>query len=285
MDIQDISSIINNIFSNLFSSIDNNLYLILDEITFISSDILNDSHFEKILGSQTSSGTILICNALVIGFVLYHFITSIFSNITFNKPLNHSKFILRLIIFTILMNFSPFICSLILDFNSMISLSIRNIGEILFDKSICFTTLIQDMNSNIYIDSESLNVFSLDGIIKAFISISLLNLVFSYSLRYILIKLLILISPFAILCLISEKTAWFFSSWIKAFLSLLFVQIIVSLILLLIFSLNLSFDDLFNKLLLLGSIYALVRANGFIKDLIGGISSDVSINLTNFFRR
>ena len=39
---------INTILQNLFSSIDNNLYAILDDITFISSDIINDSYFEKI---------------------------------------------------------------------------------------------------------------------------------------------------------------------------------------------------------------------------------------------
>lgn len=285
MEIDNISNAINSIFSNLFSSIDNNLYLILDDITFISADILNDSYFEKILGSQTSNGIILICNALIIGIVLYHVVTSLFSNITFNKPLNHGKFILRLVVFSIIMNFSPFICSIILDLVSMVSLAIRNIGEVLFNKNICFTTLIQEINSVVSVDNSSLNLFSLDGLIKAFISIGLLNLVFSYSLRYILVKLLILLSPFAIMSLISEKTSWFFSSWIKAILSLLFIQIIVALILLLIFSLNLSSQDLFTKLLLLGSIYALMRANTFVRELIGGISSDISINVSNFFRR
>jgi len=281
MDVQDISNTINSIFSSLFSSIDNNLYFILDDITFISSNILNDEYFLKILGTDTSTGILLICNSLVIGFILYHAIVSIFSNITLNQPITHGKFLLRLTIFTIIMNFSPFLCSSALDFVSMISLAIRNIGETIFNKNICFTTLIQEINSVIYINSASINIFSLDGLIKSFISVSLLNLVFSYSLRYILIKLLILLSPFAILCLISEKTTWFFSSWLRALISLLSIQIIVALILLLIFSLNLSSQDLFNKLLVLGSIYALVRTNGFIRDLIGGISSDVSINIKN----
>lgn len=285
MDIENISNIINSIFSNLFSSIDNNLYLFLDDITFISSDILNDVHFENIIGTQTTIGIILICNSLVIGFALYHALTTLLSNITLNKTLNHSKFFLRLIIFTILMNFSPFLCSILLDLISVISLSIRNIGEILFNKNICFSTLIQDINSVIYVNSASTNIFSLDGIIKAFISIGLLNLVFSYSLRYILVKLLILISPFSIICLISEKSTWFFSSWLRALLSLLFIQIVVSLVLLLIFSLDISSQDLFTKLLLLGSIYALMRANTFVRELIGGISSDISINFRSFLRR
>lgn len=285
MDIENISNIINSVFSNLFSSIDNSLYNILDDITFISSDILNDSYFASIMGNQTTAGIILICNSLVLGFIIYHAITSLLTNITFNKTLSHGKFFLRLVVFTILMNFSPFLCSVILDLVSIVCLSIRNIGEILFNKNICFSSLIQEINSVIYVNSSSVNIFSLEGIIKAFISVGLFNLVFSYSLRYILVKLLILISPFAIICLISEKSAWFFSSWLKAILSLLFIQIVVSLILLLIFSLDLSSQDLLTKLLLLGSIYALMRANTFVRELIGGISSDVSINFRNLIRR
>ena len=36
---------INTILGNLFSSIDNNVYSILDDITFINSDIITDSYF------------------------------------------------------------------------------------------------------------------------------------------------------------------------------------------------------------------------------------------------
>ena len=42
---QIIIDTINTIFGNLFSSIDNNLYSVLDDITFISSDILYDKNF------------------------------------------------------------------------------------------------------------------------------------------------------------------------------------------------------------------------------------------------
>ena len=63
---------INSIFENLFSSIDNNLYSVLDELTFINSDILNDKTFENIFGTSTSNGLLLIANSLLFGFVLYY---------------------------------------------------------------------------------------------------------------------------------------------------------------------------------------------------------------------
>ena len=53
---QIIIDTINTIFENLFSSIDNNLYSLLDELTFINSDILKDKYFQDILGTSTSSG-------------------------------------------------------------------------------------------------------------------------------------------------------------------------------------------------------------------------------------
>ena len=45
---QIIIETINTILQNLFSSIDNNLYEILDDIIFINQDIISDSFFEKI---------------------------------------------------------------------------------------------------------------------------------------------------------------------------------------------------------------------------------------------
>ena len=74
--------------------------------------------------------------------------------------------------------------------------------------------------------------------------------------------------------LIIDKSSWFFRAWFRGFLSLLFVQIFISIILLIIFSTDYS-DDLFSKLLYIGSIYALVKANTFVRELIGGVSTHI----------
>ena len=52
---QIIIDTINTIFETLFSSIDNNLYSVLDEITFVNSDILYDKNFETLFGTSASS--------------------------------------------------------------------------------------------------------------------------------------------------------------------------------------------------------------------------------------
>lgn len=126
----------------------------------------------------------------------------------------------------------------------------------------------------------NINVFSLDGIIKGTLTVSLLNLVFSYSLRYVMIKILILLSPFAFLSLIMENTAHFFRSWYRNIFSLLFVQIIVSIILLLLFSMDFSKANLLNKFIYIGGIYALIRANSIVRELFGGMSTSVQSGIS-----
>ena len=131
-------------------------------------------------------------------------------------------------------------------------------------------------------DTNKINIFSLDGIIKGNLTVSLLNLVFSYSLRYVMIKILILLAPFAFLSLTMENTAHFFKSWYRNIFSLLFVQIIVAIVLLLLFSMDYSKANLLNKFIYLGGIYALIRANLIVKELVGGMSTTVQSGLSRF---
>ena len=109
----------------------------------------------------------------------------------------------------------------------------------------------------------------------------MLNLVISYAIRYILLKVFVLISPFSFLSLTTKPTSILFKSWIKSFISLLLIQIFVSLVLLLIFSLNLKSADIFNKIILTASILILLKANSYVKEMLGGISTDFSIGLNN----
>lgn len=278
---QIIIDTINTILGNLFGSIDNNLYSILDDISFISSDILDDKNFESIFGTSASNGILLIANSLLLGIILYFSIRYLLSNFTYSQIENPKSFILKLIIYGICMNFSYFLISQFIDIFSNISLAIRNIGEILFKKNICFSELILYINNHISINTSSLDFFSLDGIIKGTLSISLLNLVLSYSFRYILIKVFVLLTPFAFLSNCLSSTSWFFKSWFKNLFSLLFIQIIISIILLLLFSIDYS-SNLFSKFVYIGGMYALIKSNSFVRDFIGGVSTTFSQNVNNF---
>lgn len=279
---QIIIDTINTVLGNLFSSIDNNLYTILDDITFINSDILKDKNFENIFGTSTSNGILLIANSLILGILLYFAIKYLISHFTYSTIEQPHSFLIKLIICGICMNCSYFILSYFLDIFSNISLAIRSLGESLFNKKVCFSELILIFNTNISIEASSLDIFSLDGLIKSILSFSLLNLVFSYSFRYILIKVFVLISPFAILSNSLNATSWFFKSWLKNLFSLLFIQLIVSFILLILFSMDFTSSNIFIKFIYVGGIFALIKSNSFVKEFIGGISTTISQNVNNF---
>lgn len=280
---QIIIDTINTIFENLFSSIDNSLYDVLDKVTFISSDILRDSNFETIFGTSSSNGILLIANSLLLGFLLYYAIRYLMAHLTFTQSELPFRFLIKLVLCGIFMNFSFSCLELFLDLNNNISLAIRSLGEHLFDKEICFSELITTINTQMAIDTNSLNLFSLDGLIKSILSVSLLSLVFSYSLRYVFVKVFILLSPFAILSLSLQNTNWFFKAWFRNLFSLLFLQIIVSLVLLILFSMDYSASNLFVKFIYVGGIYALIRANSFIREFIGGISTQVTQSVKKIF--
>lgn len=279
---QVIINTINSIFETLFASIDNNLYSVLDEITFVNSSILDDKNFTNLFGSSTSQGILLIANSLLLGFILYYSFRYLMSHITYHRVDSPFSFIIKLVVFGICMNFSFFIVQIILDLNSNISLAIRELGFNLFNKEISFSQLISTINTDMAVDTNSLNIFSVDGLIKSVLSVSLLSLVFSYSLRYIMIKVFVLLAPFAFLSLSLNSTSWFFKSWLKNLFSLLFIQIIVSLVLLILFSLDYSSTNLFNKFIYAGGIYALIRANSFVREFIGGVSTNISQSVKGF---
>lgn len=267
---------INSIFSNLFSSIDNNVYSYLDTFTFIDSSIVDNSFFEKFLGSSGKTGILYLTDALLFAIIIYYAIRysySIFTGTNVEKP---TQFIFKMIIVGIFINSSYFLCNQLLNINYLISGSIQDIGKSIIGKNISFSCLIQNLNSVIFIGKNSFDLFSFDGIIKGFITVGLLNILFSYSLRYIFIQVFILTTPIAMLSLINSSSYWIFKSWSKAFFSLLFLQSFVALILIIMLSLDNS-----NKLLLIGSIYALIRANTFIREIIGGVSVDVSTNISS----
>ena len=277
---QNVFNSINDIFSKIFNSIDENIYNILDDITFINSDIIENSKIKQIIGINSSEGILLICNALILGTILYYSINYLISHLTLSKVQPVSQFIFRLIIFAIIMNTSIWVCMQIIDIISIITNAIRQIGEDLFKESICFSNFIEIINEKIYLE-EDLNLFSFNGVIKSFVTFGFVSLIFSNALRYIMIQVFIIISPFSFITLINTKTECFFKKWITSFLALLIEQILISVILILAFSMEKSIDENIVKILYVGIIYGLTKSNIFMNQLIGGISTTVNIGINS----
>ncbi len=221
------------------------------------------------------TGILLIANAILIGFVLYFAIRHLLSSFAIVESQNPTKFILKIILVGIFMNSSFFLCETLINLNSFISDAIREVGNQLLHTDICFSHLATLSDAIIVIEENKANIFSIDGIIKTVLSIGFLNLILTYSIRYILIKVFILLSPFAILSLSTRSTSFLFKSWLKCLVSLLFVEIFAILILIVIFSIEYSSQNLISKILFLGSIFALTKVNNYVRDFIGGVSIDL----------
>lgn len=274
-----VVSTINEVFAKLFTSVDNNVYNILDKITFVDNSIIESENFLKIFGNN---GIIMICNSLVLGVLLYYATRYLFSHLINSKVQTPLQFIFKLIIFVIIMNNSYWICSQIINIISLISKNVLNIGEIIFGEEINFSSFINKINIRF---KEEILVTSFDGIIKSFSTVGFINLIFSYSLRYIMIQIFALFFPFAILCLINEKTEWIFKSVVKSFILLLSEQVVISLILVLAFSINISGDDVMSKMLYVGIIYALMKANTYMYMMFGGVTTSINSGMNMLYNK
>ena len=80
---QTIINTINTIFSTLFSSLDNNLYAILDKLLFVNENILKKTFFENLLGNSISNSLIIIANSLLVGFTIYYCFKLLFSHFSY----------------------------------------------------------------------------------------------------------------------------------------------------------------------------------------------------------
>ena len=279
--IEIVRDTVNSLCNSLFDSINNTVFPLLDDIVFIDEDIVSSSSMENLFGSSSSNGILILANCLLFAFVLYYSARLIISHFSGNTVDPPYKFFIKTIIIAIVMNSSLDICSFLVKSTYQISLFFCELGNDLFGKEVSFITFTNELKRNLGNNSD---IFSLDGILASTLYISSFGLVINFSLRYILMKILIILSPFVILCLINQPTEPFFKSWLKSFFSLLILQIIVAIILLLSFTLaKETSNELFNKILLVGAISALLKANQLVKELFGGlgINSNLQTGLSN----
>ena len=283
---EDFSTIIqtslNTIFSKIFSSLDNSFYYILDNLAFINPSIIENPIIQTLLGTDINSGILAICNSFILGFVIYFSIRYLLSHLIYIKTESPKDFIFKAIIFGTLMNNSLWICSEIISIVDFCSSFIIYSAETVSGKTISFSEFINVLNSSLFWASEANDLFSFAGIVKSFSSIELINLVFSFALRYIMTILLILLSPFSFLCLLSNSTNWIFKSWIKIFISTLLYQLILSLLLTISFSFASLSTTLIASVFYIGTIQAFQKSSYFLKELLGGFNFTANNHLSSF---
>ena len=200
-----IQNSLNTIFSKIFSSLDNSFYSILDNLAFINTSILDNNVIKALLGTNIKTGILAICNSFILGFILYYSIRFLFSHLIYIKTESPREFIFKAIIFATLMNNSLWICEQIIFIIDFCTSFLISTAENLFQRTITFSEFLNVLNTTLFWVPAATDLFSFAGIVKSFSSIGLINLVFTFSLRYIMILLFILISPFAFLSLITNS--------------------------------------------------------------------------------
>lgn len=273
--IEVVKETVNSLCNSLFDSINNSVFPLLDDIVFINSDITDSKNMQSLIGTDITNGVLILANCLLFAFVLYYAIRLFLSKFSGNIIDSPYKFFIKAVLVAITMNFSLSLCSFLVDSTYAVSSFFCALGEDLFGKEISFITFTNELKRSLNNNSD---IFSLNGILSSTLYISSFSLIINFSLRYVLIKILIILSPFVFLCLINQTTESFFKSWFKSFFSLLILQVIVAIILLLSFTLaNETSNPLFNNILLVGAINALLKANQFVKELIGGLGINANI--------
>lgn len=270
-----ITRSINTIITSLFNSIDNNIYNNLDGISFINPEIINNSSISKLLGNNEKTGLIIISNTIILGLCIYYIVRYYFNNILEQPVEKPTQFIFKLLIIMFFINFSYFIIEQIININYLISISIKATSSSILNTDVSFSNLITLINKKIIMDND-INLLSYNGVLKCSLSIGLLFLLFSYSIRYILIQVLILVTPLVFLTLINSSSSWIFKSWCKALFLMLIIQIFIPIILTIIFLI-----DSTNEVLLLSGIFVLSRINTYIKEIFGGIGLEFSTNINS----
>ncbi len=271
-----ISSLIN----NLLVSVDSHIFSVLDELVFIDNSVLSDKYFINFFSKSYSMVT--FAKALLFGILIYYAISYLFSFLSCNNFQKPAHFLLKFFFSAILIHFSSSICGAIISFFDLLTQIFRDIGVSLFSFHLSFSFIYQKFSSLFFNDlNTSFQLFSFDGIVKSLVSLAFVNLLFTYSVRFIFIKMLLLASPFAFLSIALDQSKWIFKIWIKNFIGQLCVQLLICVIILIIFSFNNEFNPTITKLLYLGSIMCLIKASSFVKDFTSGFTSDVTTSLNN----
>lgn len=268
MQVDNIINSISILSEKLFKSVEGQVYNILDDIILIGPDILKSEPLNKIFFPNDINWVILIANSLTIFYSVYYILSRILSMYNGSSVESVYNFILKLVIVLLLVNNSYYICEEILNFNEIVSETIDEAIYDLLGKEATFKNLKEEVISlQEFVESDAL---SLEGIIKSILSFFSVSLLITFSIRYVTVILLIILSPLALVCLTSNITRGI----TKSFGKILFINLVFQLFIKLLLVIPMLYSDKDNtiyKIILIGSMYMIYRLNNFVRELLSQI--------------
>ena len=279
MNAENILDNLNLISEKLFKSVEEQIYKVLDELVVIGPNILNQEPLKNICYSNKINGIIIIANSLILFYIIYFIFNQLINLYNGKVVENVYKFIIKTVIIGIVVNYSYYICEELLNLFELLSECVELFCREITNKEITFVNLKEVIvNIEDFLDNDLL---SLNGLIKGMVSFGSVSILINFSIRYVTVIFLILISPFAFISLSSNVTNGIFKSWGKLLIVNLLVQIIVKFIMIIpIVYKNTS--SIMYKIILVGSIYLIYKINAFTKEFFVKISTDTGVS--NFFK-
>ena len=262
----DIIPNLNLVFEKIFKSVESQVYDTLDKIVNINKNILEIEPIKKII---SSNGFIIIANSIVFFLIIYYLYTIIISMYNGNRFENVYHLIIKLLIISVIINNSYFLIEQILELNDNLTDTVNTLCKNLAGCDITFVKLKENILS--IKDFAKNDFLSLDGLIKGIISYGSVNVLITFAIRYATMILLIIVSPVAFSMLFSNLTKGVFYNWLKMFITNLFTQIILKILL----SIPLMYSDnnsVMYKIILVGSVYMIYKLNSFVKEIFSKFS-------------
>ena len=270
--------VINSLVEMTVDSIANTLFPILDKIVFLTTESFGYSSRGEFTGNIEKVGEFILslANSLVVAIVLWYIFRHLFAYFFSFEVETPWKFIMRLVFFSILMNAAYFITYQLIYIVEQVTefLSVA-IGDKV--NSISFEEFSEIINDTIDIeDEDSFNIFSVEGLINTFVYLGIFYLGITYAVRYVMLRLMALISPIVSMTLVSKSSSSIFKNWFTMFMGYLSSQVIIVLVLAIPYLLDLG-SGLEAKLLLCGILFTLYKVNDITHLLFSGqgFSNDV----------
>lgn len=274
MQANDIINSLNTISEKLFKTVEGQIYKVIDNIIDISPDILTQEPLKTIFFKDKINGIILIADSFILFYVVYFVLMQLISIYNGKQTPNVYYFIVKVIVITLFVNNSYFLCNLSLEFIDAITTAVKIYGQDISGQVISFENLKEAVLS--IDDLTSSELISLNGLIKGVISFGIVTILINFSIRYVTIIFLIIVCPFAIMSNIANITNGLFKSWIRLYTSNLFVQVIVKLIL----TIPLMYkekDSIMYKIILVGAIYLIYKVAELTKELFLQVNQRLDI--------
>ncbi len=255
---------LNNIISKFYLSIKSDGYTIISNISDININIFNKQPLKLLYLEGNFKILMILVNVFIFAIVFYYAFKCILSLYSSTNIQNIYLFIIKLIIISILSINSFNICKEIIKFNYFISSFVQEFLEEISNEKMEYIFL-EDNISSLDDFFKKADKVSLNGIKDLIVCSYIIFLIIFLSIRYVIILLCVIFSPFVFICLINDKTRVIFDYWIKIFTLNLSIQTI-NKVLIFIPIISKNENDIYFAILI-GSILIMYKINKYIGEV------------------